>query len=204
MESISWLMDAMLGARWLHWLCPQASACICHPSYGAHCVYSPSPAVRSKLEGNCQSWRESTFNLEEAIHGGLFPVNAMDKEDKADRPQSMQARSEAKHTMWSFQWTVWFAPFPTLCLAIGHTIVQQLASHIPISKSHQHWGLHKICIAWQGLLKVYPGQILLSLINLTHFKTVAAHFQVVFEVSTLITFTEHHSCFTCKNVNTPL
>lgn len=76
--------------------------------------------------------------------------------------------------------------------------MQQLLPHIPFSKSHQHWGLHKICIAWQGLLKVYPGQIRFSLINLTHFKTVATHFQVVFEVSTLITFTEHHSCLTCK------
>lgn len=153
------------GAWWLHQLCPQASACICHLSYGAHCVYSPSPAVRSKLEVNCQSQRKSTFNLEEAIRGSLFPVNAMDKKDKADRPQSRQAGSRVKHTMWSFQWTVWLATFPTL--PGGRRTHNGIATDFTysISKSHRHRGLHEICIAWQGLLKVYPGQILfLSLI----------------------------------------
>lgn len=42
-------------------------------SYGAHRVYSPSPAVNRK---------ESTFNLEVAIRGGLLRVNTTDKRDK--------------------------------------------------------------------------------------------------------------------------
>lgn len=42
-------------------------------SYGAHRVYSPSPAVTRE---------ESTFNLEVAIRGGLLRVNTTDKRDK--------------------------------------------------------------------------------------------------------------------------
>ena len=101
-----------------------------------------------KLEVNCQSERKSTFNLEEAIRVTLFPVNAMDKKDKADGPQSMQARLKVKHTMWSFQWTVWLASFPTLP-GNGRTHNNTAAGlTYSISKSHQHQRLHKICIAW--------------------------------------------------------
>ena len=59
------------------------SACIRWLSNGACCVYSPSPAVRSKLQLKCQWWWESTFHLEEAIRGTLFSVNAIDMKDKA-------------------------------------------------------------------------------------------------------------------------
>lgn len=162
MESISPLMDATLGARWLRWLCPQTPARIRRLSYGAGRVYSPSPAVRSKPEVNCQSWRESTFNLEEAIRGSLFPVNAMDEEDKADWPQSMKAGSGVKHTVWSFQWTVWLATFPRTPGSAA------TASTCSGSKS-----------LWRGVLKVPK----------TFISHQSKRFHVVFEISNLITST---------------
>ncbi|MEQ2168489.1 hypothetical protein GOODEAATRI_014950 [Goodea atripinnis] len=87
MESISSLIDAALRGN------DDCIGCVLKPKRvhiytwpllcTTHHVYSPSPVVGSKVEVNCQSWRESTFNLEEAICDSLFPVNATDKEDKA-------------------------------------------------------------------------------------------------------------------------
>lgn len=53
----------------------------------------------------------------------------MDKKDKADRPQSMQAGSGVKRSMWSFQCTVWFATFPALFAKEEDRRVQRLAPH---------------------------------------------------------------------------
>lgn len=69
MESISGLTDATLRSWWLHSLCPQAP-CIRRPFLPVFVQHLPLSL--GKLEVNCHSWRESTFNLEEAIRGGLL------------------------------------------------------------------------------------------------------------------------------------
>lgn len=73
-------------------------------SYGAHRVYSPSPAVTRE---------ESTFNLEVAIRGGLLRVNTTDKRDKkkerkkkkwSDRATKLASWVKGRpRTMWSSQ-----------------------------------------------------------------------------------------------------
>lgn len=90
--------------------------------------------------------------------------------------------------------------FTTLRLAVS-------GSTYSISfKSHQHRGLHKICIAWQGLLKVYPGQIPFSLINLTHFKNPSLLiFRWYLKFRLVLLSTERHGCcFACNTVESPL
>lgn len=142
-----------------------AFSCLCMhllpPLKGTLHVDSSFTVVRSKLEVNCQPWRESTFNLEQAIRGGLFLVNTTDGKDKADSPRSMQGEVKGQpHYM-----VCSACSFCRLLLGSGGTHCSEAGVTFFISKSNQHWGLHKIRIALQVLLNVFPSlMFFLSLI----------------------------------------
>lgn len=134
MESISRLMDAALEAWWLHWLCPQASVCIWRPlSRSPLCLFTIS-CCQERTRGKLSVAESQHLILRKPSVAVCFPVNAMDTEDRTDRPQSMRAGWGVKLTVWSFQWTVWLASFPTVCLPLeGHIRVLQTGSAHPIS-----------------------------------------------------------------------
>lgn len=150
MESISRLMDAGLGARWLHWLCVLKPKHAYVASLMELTVYSPSPAVRSKPELNCQSWRESTFNQEEAIRGSLFPVNANGREGQRWQATKHAGRVGGSNKLCGlFQWTVWL-------LASRRTHSAATGSTHSIFKSHLLLKVPLNMYSSAGLIKITP------------------------------------------------